>query len=196
MSEINNKNGASSEFSGERACLGEMRLRLVSEQTELFSPSVGGRGGGLFLEEEDGSGISFPPDDVPDVEKSMTEMSCIASAEICGGRMEIVYDDASVDPDSPAVKTKISFELSSPETVVIERSGTVGSVMIFEQGRFHRCEYVTPILRFEAAVFSRTVENTVGEAGGRLYLDYAVELKGGAAIRTKMNIEIAPFAGA
>lgn len=62
----------------------------MSEQTELFSPSVGGRGGGLFLEEEDGSGISFPPDDVPDVEKSMTEMSCIASAEICGGRMEIV----------------------------------------------------------------------------------------------------------
>lgn len=172
-----------------------MRLRLVSEQTELFSPSVGGRGGGLFLEEEDGGGISFPPDDVPDVEKSTTEMSCIASAEICGGRMEIVYDDASVDPDSPAVKTKISFELSSPGTVVIERSGTVGSVMIFEQGRFHRCEYVTPILRFEAAVFSRTVENTVGEAGGRLYLDYAVELKGGAAIRTKMNIEIAPFAG-
>lgn len=114
----------------------------------------------------------------------MTEMSCIASAEICGGRMEIVYDDASVDPDSPAVKTKISFDFLS-RTVVIERSGTVGSVMIFEQGRFHRCEYVTPILRFEAAVFSRTVENTVGEAGGRLYLDYAVELKGGRGDKDK-----------
>lgn len=74
--------------------------------------------------------------------------------------------------------------------VTLERRGALRTVMFFEEGRYRRCEYVTPFMTFEMCIYSRRVDNRLSESGGSLYLDYAAEMKGAAAQRVKLNLEL------
>lgn len=180
MAEFNKENRTSSEFSEECAVYDNVKLSLVSEQAELVS-------------DEDEADVNFPPDIHSQVEQSRTEMTCLAKMYKDEGRIKVEYDDASVDSDGESVKTYISFDPHEPSCVIIERTGIIRSVMVFEQGRFHRGEYITPYLSFDVAVSTRSLRNTLSSSGGELYLDYAVELKGAASIRTKMTITVSPL---
>ena len=45
-------------------------------------------------------------------------------------------------------------------------------------------------MTFEMCIYSRRVDNRLSESGGSLYLDYAAEMKGAAAQRVKLNLEL------
>lgn len=60
--------------------------------------------------------------------------------------------------------------------VTLLREGTVNSQMVFEEGRKHLSMYETPYGALSVGVNTRRMRSTVGEAGGDLEIDYAIEI--------------------
>ena len=78
---------------------------------------------------------------------------------------------------------------------LLERDGFLRTVMTFEEGKRHRALYQTPFAGFEMTVFSRKVENALSADGGTLTLDYAVEFRGAAEQKVRIELEAARIAG-
>ncbi|MFG6352598.1 MAG: DUF1934 domain-containing protein, partial [Oscillospiraceae bacterium] len=59
--------------------------------------------------------------------------------------------------------------------VTLLREGSINSQMVFEEGRRHLSMYETPYGALSIGVNTRRMRSTVGEAGGELEIDYAIE---------------------
>ena len=59
-----------------------------------------------------------------------------------------------------------------------------------EEGKRQYSVYKTPFGNLEMCVYAKRVDNSISENGGTLILDYAVELKGMTAQRTKMRVDV------
>lgn len=60
--------------------------------------------------------------------------------------------------------------------VTLLREGSVNSQMVFEEGCRHLSMYETPYGALSVGINTRRMRNTVGEDGGDLEIDYAVEI--------------------
>ncbi|MDD6094891.1 MAG: DUF1934 domain-containing protein [Clostridia bacterium] len=108
---------------------------------------------------------------------------------ITGDRFSVSYNEDELSRDG-ICQTEISFSKCSPKCVTITRSGTLSSSFIIEEGKRQYSVYKTPYGALEMCVYARRVDNRLTENGGLLILDYAVELKGMTAQRTKMRVDV------
>lgn len=60
--------------------------------------------------------------------------------------------------------------------VTLLREGSINSQMVFEEGRRHLSMYETPYGSLSVGINTRRMRSTVGEAGGDLEIDYAIEI--------------------
>ena len=74
--------------------------------------------------------------------------------------------------------------------VTLLREGTVNSQMVFEEGRRHLSMYETPYGSLSVGINTRRMKNTVGESGGDLEIDYALEIDNLLAGRTKFRMNV------
>ena len=81
--------------------------------------------------------------------------------------------------------------------VTLLREGTVNSQMVFEEGYRHLSMYETPYGSMSVGINTRRMKNTVGESGGELEIDYAVEIDNLLTGRNlfRMNVKRDPSAG-
>lgn len=56
------------------------------------------------------------------------------------------------------------------------REGNVNSQMVFEEGRRHLSMYETPYGALSIGISTRRMRSTLGEAGGDIEIDYAIEI--------------------
>lgn len=84
--------------------------------------------------------------------------------------------------------TEIHFDRNTPGLVTICKTGMATTTMTIEAGRRHSCVYRTPYMDFEMRIRALRVDNNITESGGRLKLDYALEIRGAEAHRTVMEI--------
>ena len=71
--------------------------------------------------------------------------------------------------------TTTMLRINGP-VVTLLREGTVNSQMVFEEGRRHLSMYETPYGSMSVGINTRRVKNTIGEFGGDLEIDYAIEI--------------------
>ncbi len=91
---------------------------------------------------------------------------------------------------SESVETLISFQLTDPKCVTVTRNGEFSSAFTLCGGKRLFSTYNTPFGTIDMCIFARKVENSLSLSDGALSLDYAVELKGLTAQRTKMDIKV------
>lgn len=60
--------------------------------------------------------------------------------------------------------------------VTLLREGTINSQMVFEEGRRHLSMYETPYGSLSVGIDTRRMKSTLGEQGGDLEIDYAIEI--------------------
>lgn len=60
--------------------------------------------------------------------------------------------------------------------VTLLREGSINSQMVFEEGRRHLSMYETPYGALSIGINTKRMRSTVGEAGGDLEIDYAIEI--------------------
>ena len=63
-----------------------------------------------------------------------------------------------------------------PEKVTLLRIGSVSSEMVFEQGKRHMSLYSTPFGSMEIGVLAHRLSSTLSSAGGKIEIDYDIEI--------------------
>lgn len=104
-------------------------------------------------------------------------------------RLCLSYEEAPAK-EIAGGKTLISFLPEEPGCITVEKIGDVGYTFTVEKERRHYNIYETDYGTFEMCVLGQKIDNRLTENGGILILDYAVELKGLTAQRTKMRIDV------
>ncbi len=126
---------------------------------------------------------------LPSEEDSLIEVTTDARLSFDGERIAISYAESELT-GMEGSETTVSFDPKEPGLVTMMRGGTVFTMLVFEAGRHHMCTYETPYSTFELGVYTRTLANTITEHGGKLTVDYAVELRGAGAQRTKLEMTV------
>ena len=70
------------------------------------------------------------------------------------------------------------------------REGSVNSQMIFEEGEKHLSMYETPYGSMAVGIDTRRVVSTIGESGGDLRINYAIEIDNLLAGRTLFRLNV------
>lgn len=163
-----------------------IRIKLTSlrEATndKFFGQMLGDEAEDLFEEEEDDL---LPEDNEPE---GPIEMFSEGELYITNDRVIIAYDESELT-GMEGSHTQVRFEKNAPELVTMMRSGSVSTILVFEEGKRHICTYQTPYMPFEICVFTKKVSNRLLEEGV-IDLDYIVEIRGAQAERTQFKIEI------
>ena len=116
------------------------------------------------------------------------EMFSEGELYITDERVIIAYDESELT-GMEGSHTQVRFEKSAPELVTMMRSGSVSTILVFEEGKRHICTYQTPYMPFEICVYTTKVINNLLE-NGVIELDYIVEIRGAQAERTQFKIEV------
>lgn len=102
-----------------------------------------------------------------------------------GKRIEISYDETELSGMAGS-HTTLLFDKNSPGLITLIRTGVYTTSLVFNAAdRRQRCMYDTGILPpFELSVLTGKLENGLSYEGGRLLLDYVIEMHG---VKTEYN---------
>lgn len=85
--------------------------------------------------------------------------------------------------------TLTTFQIE-PERVTLMRVGEFNSQMVFQEGRRHMSMYNTPYGTMSIGVNTRHLTAQVGESGGDIEIDYAIEIDHTVAGRNVFQINV------
>lgn len=126
--------------------------------------------------------------DGEDADEGFIEMYTEGELYINDDRVIIAYEETELT-GMEGSQTQVRFERNAPELIVMMRSGTVNTILVFEEGKRHICTYKTEYMPFEICVYTKSVKNMI-LTDGTLELDYIVEIRGAQAERTHFLITI------
>ena len=97
----------------------------------------------------------------------------------------IEYTEAEGEGD---IITRVS--LIGRDLVMLRRGNDSG--MFFEQGKTHNCVFNNGLFPMELRVRTKELTNTISVAGGRLTLDYTIDIIGNRAEKSKLTLSVKP----
>ncbi len=131
--------------------------------------------------------------DVSDDEKQSLLFRC--NGTLCESDDQIVVsyqEDASTDMGN--TKTTLAFSKSNPDFLMLAREGDISCTMTFSKSNpRHVCVYRTPFAPFSFVTCTKKLETAVTKKGGKVVLDYGVEIRGAYAEFHHMSILISPI---
>ena len=74
--------------------------------------------------------------------------------------------------------------------ITLMRIGEVNSQMVFEEGRRHLSMYDTPYGALAIGVNTRRMRSSLGEHGGDIEIDYAIEIDHAVAVQNLFQINV------
>ncbi len=104
------------------------------------------------------------------------------------GRIELRYKECTEGLEN--LSTSISFDENERSVITVSRTGDLRQAFVIKEGVRHFNVYSTPYGPIEMCIWGRKVKNELTEDGGKIELDYSVELKGMTAQRNKMEIRV------
>ena len=105
-----------------------------------------------------------------------------------GGMLQLQYVEAE---SSGFGGTKTTVSLCG-DMVAVNRSGQLNTHMIFEAGKSHDCVYDTGYFPMQLRVSTKSLDCDITELGGKLNIDYTVEIVGNVAEQSKLTLSVAP----
>lgn len=85
--------------------------------------------------------------------------------------------------------TQTNF-LVKPDEVVLSRTGTVTSHMVFSKGRKHLFTHNTPYGAFHMGLDTHKIEHALTERGGDMEIEYDIDLEHSVLSRNKFKINV------
>ena len=107
------------------------------------------------------------------------------------GKFAISYTETELT-GTPGVVS--SFLVLNPHRVVLTREGSIHSRMVFVEGVKDESLYDLGFGSLLLGVFTRKIEVALTENGGRLFIDYSVEIEQNQTSRNSYEILIEPVA--
>ncbi len=119
-------------------------------------------------------------------ESEPTELITTGSYACRGGLKKFAYMETEL---TGLAGTKTEF-LIRPDEIVMNRTGTVTSRMVFQKGKKHRFLYGTPYGTIAMGLSTSFIENALTEHGGSLEMAYDLDLENALLSRNIINITI------
>lgn len=88
------------------------------------------------------------------------------------GKYYLSYDEGQM-MENYDVKTKIF--VNSPESLVLQRSGSIKSRMEIEKGKRNSCFYSTPVGDLCIGIYGESLDVNLNESGGSLNMVYTID---------------------
>ena len=79
-------------------------------------------------------------------------------------------------------------------TVAINRLGPLNSHMVFADGKSHSCICDTGFFPIQMLVRTKRLENSLSLDGGKLNIDFSIEVAGNLAEQNKLSFSVSPDA--
>ena len=109
------------------------------------------------------------------------------------GRISLTYHEPETVGCDNAV-TSLSFDEDDRSALTMVRSGDMTAAFRFDNKEKRQlCSYETPFIPIEFIVNTRRMENSVGEQGGMISLDYFLEVRGVNTERNRLTVEVTPL---
>ncbi|MGN0606389.1 MAG: DUF1934 domain-containing protein [Oscillospiraceae bacterium] len=108
-----------------------------------------------------------------DGEKNESELITEGVYRIKGGLANISYAETEL---TGFEGSETSVTVRRSEYACVERKGTANSTLILETEKKHHCYYSTPYGAMNMGIFTHTIENSLDETGGTLYMKYSVDI--------------------
>lgn len=102
------------------------------------------------------------------------------------GGFTLTYQESEVTGMEGTLTT---FQIE-PERVTLLRTGEFNSQMVFQEGRRHLSMYDTPYGAMSIGVNTRRLLARLDEAGGKIEIDYAIEIDHTVAGRNVFQISV------
>ena len=118
----------------------------------------------------------------PDTMELVTE----GKLAVQDGALRLSYEESEL---TGMEGTTTVFQVE-PEKVTLLRLGSVQSEMVFEEGRRHMSLYSTPYGNMEIGVRARRLNSTLELTGGRLEIDYDIEINHMLAGQSLFHIDV------
>jgi len=104
-------------------------------------------------------------------------------------RIIVVYNETEAS-GMAGTRSMISFDPRDSQSLKIIRSGTVKSNFDFQEGKTSSSRYTTSFFNFDMKVHTVTVDNNLTENGGRLMLDYVMEIPYSMKDRMLLTLDV------
>ena len=105
-----------------------------------------------------------------------------------GGARFIAYKE--YDEENPKVSCTSVLEVESGK-VTMMRSGSA-TRLILEQGKRHLCLYDTGYGTMTVGVFTSSLSSSLGEQGGRIDIQYTLDIDSNLSSSNEITVEIKP----
>lgn len=118
----------------------------------------------------------------PDVIELVTEGRLVRE----GGSYTLSYQESEL---TGLEGTTTSFEVRGPQ-VILSRTGSVNSQMVFEEGKQHTSLYETPFGELAIDIRTSRLRHSLTERGGLLDLRYSISVDHSATGRNAFKIRV------
>ena len=124
-------------------------------------------------------------DDIdPDAKELMTEGTMVLTED----GMVLSYEETEL---TGMEGTTTTFEVKGPQ-VILTRTGTVNSQMVFEEGRQHTSLYETPFGELTVDIQTSTLKHNLTQRGGVMEIKYSIAVEHTVTGRNCFKIRVRP----
>ncbi len=125
----------------------------------------------------------------PDGGRDEVELVTAGQYGIEDDEIRLTYDESEL---TGLNGTRTTFSVN-PLGVVLRREGSLNAEMVFQQGKKNIFLYETPFGSATMGVDTRRIDTRLGEHGGDLEIDYAVDFNHKPVGRNQFKINIREF---
>lgn len=133
--------------------------------------------------------ISLLSVQIQDDERTESELFTDAVINCTKNNSTISYEDTEATGFEGSVTT---VKITNGKEATIMRTGSSNSLLTFETGKKHYCQYGTPFGMFQMGVYTHAIEDTLLE-NGRIYMKYTLDLNASKLSDNEITITIPNF---
>ncbi len=124
--------------------------------------------------------------DFDGIDPDATELVTDGTMELTGAGMVLTYRETEL---TGMEGTTTTFEIKGAQ-VILTRSGTVNSQMVFEEGRQHTSLYETPFGDLPVDIQTSMLKHNLSERGGLLEIKYSIAVDHTLTGRNRFKIRV------
>nr|WP_325194754.1 DUF1934 domain-containing protein [uncultured Oscillibacter sp.] len=123
-----------------------------------------------------------------DIDPDATELMTEGTMALTEDGMVLSYQETEL---TGMEGTTTTFEVKGPQ-VILTRSGTVNSQMVFEEGRQHTSLYETPFGELTVDIQTSTLKHNLTQRGGVMEIKYSIAVEHTVTGRNCFKIRVRP----
>ena len=123
-----------------------------------------------------------------DIDPDATELMTEGTRVLTEDGMVLSYEETEL---TGMEGTTTTFEVKGPQ-VILTRTGTVNSQMVFEEGRQHTSLYETPFGELTVDIQTSTLKHNLTQRGGVMEIKYSIAVEHTVTGRNCFKIRVRP----